>query len=91
MFVCLLVRMSPCSTHLLLQGAMCRPVTAADVASELQVRGGLFPLMHMFPSDATHPGISIPWEAQDVALQAWLAQSSSYQAAAAELEAAHDV
>jgi hypothetical protein len=70
---------------------MCRPVTTADVAAELDVRGGLFPLMHMFPCEATHPGISIPWEPQDVALQGWLAQSSSYQAAAAELEAAHDV
>jgi hypothetical protein len=74
-----------------MQGAMCRPVGTADVAAELDVRGGLSPLMHLFPSEATHPGISIPWEQQDTALQAWLLQSSSYQAAVAELDAAHDV
>jgi hypothetical protein len=70
---------------------MCRPVSTADVSAELEVRGGLFPLMHLFPSEASHPGISIPWEQQDAALQGWMVNSSAYQAAVAELEAAHDV
>lgn len=85
-YVCL-----PMYVCLLLQGAMARPVGVSDVAAELEARGGLLPLMHLFPCEASHPGTSIPWEQQDAALQAWLGSSSSYQAAAAELEAAHDV
>ncbi|WIA39416.1 hypothetical protein OEZ86_005519 [Tetradesmus obliquus] len=77
--------------HMFDEGAMARPVGVSDVAAELEARGGLLPLMHLFPCEASHPGTSIPWEQQDAALQAWLGSSSSYQAAAAELEAAHDV
>lgn len=68
---------------------MSRPVSITDVEQELSVRGGLFPLMHLFPSEQTHPGSSIPWQPVDIKLQQWLQHNAAYQAAATELTACH--
>jgi hypothetical protein len=38
------------------QEVMSRPVSLADVQQELSVRGGLLPLMHLYPNDTTHAG-----------------------------------
>jgi hypothetical protein len=68
---------------------MSRPVSISDVQQELSVRGGLYPLMHLYPNEWTHPGSSIPWTHQDIKLQQWLAHDPAYQAAAAELSTCH--
>lgn len=39
-----------------LQEAMSRPVSVSDVRQELLLRGGLLPLMHLYPNESTHPG-----------------------------------
>ncbi len=79
-----------CASLLMLQAAMARPVSTADVEAEMSVRGGLLPLMHLFPSQQSHPGNSIPWQPEDQKLQQWLATSAAYAAAAGELRHAHD-
>lgn len=75
--------------YLLLQEAMSRPVSITDVQQELSVRGGLFPLMHLYPNETSHPGSSIPWTPEDVRLQQWLASNAAYQEAAAALPSCH--
>lgn len=70
---------------------MSRPVGIADVSSELRARGSLFPLMHLFPTEEHHPGLSIPWTMEDQQLQQWIPSSQLYQAALKELETAHEV
>jgi hypothetical protein len=60
-----------------------------DVGQELQLRGGLLPLMHLFPNERSHPGSSIPWTHSDVQLQQWLAGSQAYLAAVQELASCH--
>lgn len=72
-----------------MQATMRKPMALADVQGELAVRGGLLPLMHLFPNEETHPGLSIPWTAADQQLQRWLRTDPAYQAAAAELAAGH--
>lgn len=69
---------------------MSRPVTTSDVGQELQLRGGLLPLMHLFPNEASHPGSSIPWQDSDLQLQQWLARSQAYQEAVRQLDTCHD-
>lgn len=69
---------------------MSKPIGQSDVSAELSVRGNLFPLMHLFPSEEDHPGLSIPWQQEDLHLQQWLANSRTYQEAVRQLEAAHD-
>ena len=69
---------------------MSRPVGIADVLSELSARGSLFPLMHLFPTEDEHPGLSIPWTREDQQLRHWIPGSQLYQAAAKELENAHE-
>lgn len=71
--------------HTFEEEAMSRPVSIADVQQELSVRGGLFPLMHLYPNEQTHPGSSIPWQQDDLRLQQWLTHNAAYHAAAAEL------
>lgn len=68
---------------------MARPVSITDVEQELAVRGGLLPLMHLFPDEASQPGSSVPWTPQDVALRDLCASSPAYAAAVAELQHAH--
>lgn len=69
---------------------MSRPVSISDVQQELSVRGGLFPLMHLYPNETSHPGSSIPWQPEDTRLQQWLKADAAYQAAAALLPTCHD-
>jgi hypothetical protein len=69
---------------------MSRPVSISDVQQELCARGGLFPLMHLYPNETSHPGSSIPWQAEDLKLHQWLKGDAAYQAAAAELPSCHD-
>jgi hypothetical protein len=69
---------------------MSRRVTPSDVGQELALRGGLLPLMHLFPGEESHPGSSIPWQNSDLALQQWLRTSPAYAAAVTELDSCHD-
>jgi hypothetical protein len=69
---------------------MAQPLSSRDFEAELAARGGLLPVMHLFPSDSRHPGNSIPWQKQDMLLQEWLAGSAAYTAAVEELKHAHD-
>lgn len=64
-------------------------MTMADVSAELDTRGGLLPLMHLFPSEQQHAGLSIPWEEADEQLQRWMTSSSTYKEAIRELEMTH--
>lgn len=59
-------------------------VPLAGVEAELQLRGGFLPLMHLFPDEQHHPGLSIPWTAADRELHAWAHTSPTYQAAIAD-------
>lgn len=72
-----------------MQDVLRQPFGICDVQHEIDVRGGFFPLMHLFPSEASLPGMSIPWQPPDKQLQQWLANSNAYQAAAVDLETAH--
>lgn len=74
----------------MLQAAMSKPLGPSDVSAEVSVRGGLFPLMHLFPSEDDHPGLSIPWQQEDHQLQQWLVNSQAYQQAVYDLQTAHD-
>jgi hypothetical protein len=55
----------------------------SEVEAELALRGGFVPLMHLFPREEGHPGLSIPWTPADDRLREWAAGSEAYQAAAA--------
>eukprot|EP00775_Hariotina_reticulata_P004710 gene4710-4960_t len=76
-------------SHMFDEAAMARPLSSQDFEAELAVRGGLLPVMHLFPSDRRHPGHTIPWQQQDLLLQQWLVGSAAYTAAVEELKHAH--
>ncbi len=60
-----------------------REASIPEVEAELRARGGFVPLMHLFPTEADTPGLSIPWTRADAALRAWARGSSLYADAAA--------
>lgn len=59
--------------------------TVAEVEAELRARGGFAPLMHLFPTEESVPGLSVPWTAADRRLREWAAGSALYAEAAAAL------
>ncbi|KIY98981.1 hypothetical protein MNEG_8982 [Monoraphidium neglectum] len=65
------------------QEATGHEATIPEVEAELQLRGGFFPLMHLFPREEDTPGLSIPWTPADARLREWMASSSTYQTAIA--------
>jgi hypothetical protein len=67
----------------MLQEATGHEATIPEVEAELQLRGGFFPLMHLFPREEDTPGLSIPWTPADARLREWMASSSTYQTAIA--------
>lgn len=60
-------------------------LSLGEVEAEMQRRGGFVPVMHLFPRQAQHPGLSIPWTAADQQLEHWMAGSQVYKAAAAQV------
>ena len=54
-------------------------LSMSEVESELQLRGGFLPLMHLFPQEEEYPGLSIPWTPADQQLQAWMRGSALYR------------
>jgi hypothetical protein len=50
-----------------------------EIAEELHRRGKWVPLMHLFPTDATHPGLNVSWTPADLELQGWMRESSIYK------------
>jgi hypothetical protein len=54
-------------------------VSMAEIEEELQRRGKWVPLMHLFPTDATHPSLNISWTPADLELQSWMRESPTYK------------
>jgi hypothetical protein len=54
---------------------MSRPVSVSDVQQELSLRGGLLPLMHLYPNETTHPGV---WVARSTLIPGVLSCALAY-------------